>query len=112
MHSWLLIYLQLFCVIIAAYTTEITYGNTDTDSAIANICYHNPKTEDSGHRICHSLVGVAISSILVSMVLMIFDVFIPCVDSMVMTVIISAVYGEVKTYVNIIILIPKNNNCG
>ena len=68
---------------VAAYTTEITFASTDSAGAARQVCYQNPKAETSGHRICHSLMGVAISSIMLCMVLMIFDVFIPCVDPMV-----------------------------
>ena len=79
--------MQLFSIIIAAYTTEITFATSNPDSAVGTICYDNPAAEDSGHRICHSLVAAAISSILICMVLMIFDVFIPCVDKTVKIVI-------------------------
>ena len=82
------IYLQLFCIIIAAYITEISFGSSSSADAVYQVCYENPKAETSGHRICNSLMGVAISSILVCMVLMIFDVFIPCVDLKVMVIII------------------------
>ena len=75
--------MQMFCVAVAAYTTEITYRSTDSAYAVSEICYGNPKAEKSGHRICHSLMATAISSIMVCMMLMIFDVFIPCVDIMV-----------------------------
>ena len=85
----LLIYLQFFCVVIAAYTTEITFPSTDSARAADRVCFGTPKTEKSGNRICHSLMGVAISSILVCMVLMIFDVFIPCLDTKVMIIISS-----------------------
>ena len=71
----------MFCVVIAAYTTEIIVPRTDSATAADIICYNNPKAETSGPRICNSLMGVAISSIMVCMVLMIFDVFIPCVDT-------------------------------
>ena len=76
----------MFCVAVAAYTTEITYASTDSASAAYEICYDNPKAEYSASRICHSLMGAAISSIMVCMVLMIFDVFIPCVDTMVLII--------------------------
>ena len=75
--------MQLFCVVIAAFTAEITYGETDVDYATYGICYYNPKAIHSGHRICFSLLASAISSIMVCMVLMILDVFIPCVEKMV-----------------------------
>ena len=88
--------MQFFCVVIAAYTTEIaaytteiTFPSTDNAGAVYAICYANPKAEHSGHRICHSLMAAAISSIMVCMVLMIFDVFIPCLDKMVIMTIIS-----------------------
>ena len=83
-----LLNLQFFCVIIAAYTTEITFARTDSASAARSICYDNPKDQTSSPRICHSLMGVAVSSILVCMVLMILDVFIPCVNIKVMSIII------------------------
>ena len=87
-HVAMLLNLQFFCVVIAAYTTEITFPRTSSAYAASLVCYsRNWKAEKSGPRICHSLMGVAISSILVSMVLMIFDVFIPCVDIKVMIII-------------------------
>ena len=75
--------MQLFCIVIAAFTAEITYGQTDVHYATYGICYYNPKAIQSGHRICFSLLASAISSIMVCMVLMILDVFIPCVEKMV-----------------------------
>ena len=86
------------CVTVAAYTTEITYSNADRLSsayAAGVICYHNPNAKDSGHRICHGLMGAAISSIMVCMVLMIIDVFIPCVNTM---VVLSVYYIAMHTY--------------
>ena len=86
---YLLIYLQLFCIVIAAYTTEIsiyTFQSTNSAYAAHLICYDNPKAETSGFRVCLSLMGVAISSILVCLVLMILDVFIPCVNTKVMII--------------------------
>ena len=87
MH-YMLLNLQFFCVVIAAYTTEITFARTDSATAASSICYNNPKAQTSSPRICHSLMGVAISSILVCMVLIILDVFIPCVNIQVMITII------------------------
>ena len=78
-----LIHLQLLCIIITAFTTEITFGDTDVDGAAGSICYLNPKAEHSDSRICFSLVAAAISSIMVCMMLMIFDTLIPCVNTMV-----------------------------
>ena len=79
-----MLYLQLFCIIIAAYTTEFTLASgAGNNHGVYQICYENPTAEDSGHRICLSLMATAISSIMVCMVLMVLDVFIPCVDSMV-----------------------------
>ena len=80
-----LIYLQIFSVVIATYISEISFGNvyTKTNLGVYMICYANPNAVDSSYRICNSLVGAAISSIMVCMMLMIFDVFIPCVDKMV-----------------------------
>ena len=83
------IHLQLCCIVIAACTTEFTFGSTDIDLAAGSICYYNPKIEHSDARICHSLMAGAISSILVAMFLMNFDVFIPCMDK---TVIILSLY--------------------
>ena len=88
--------LQAFCVVISAYTTEIfimfqytssTYYSFDP---VAEICYNNPIAKESGHRICHSLMATAISSIMVCMMLMIIDLFIPCVNTMVMISIINS----------------------
>ena len=67
-------------MVIAAYTVEITFGITTSAADAGKICYDNCEAKTSGWRICFSLMGVAISSIMVCMVLMIFDVFIPCVD--------------------------------
>ena len=86
MHNKIPFYLQFFCVVIAAYTIEITFQSTDGAYAASLVCYRNPKADKSGFRICLSLMGVAISSILVCMVLMIFDVFIPCVNTKVMII--------------------------
>ena len=76
-------HVQLFCLVIAAFTTEITFGNTDVDHVAKKICSSNPRAKISGGRICLSLVATAITSIIICVVLMIFDVFIPCVDKMV-----------------------------
>ena len=92
------------CVAVAAYTTEITYSIPNADRlssayAAGVICYANPKAEDSGHRICHGLMGAAISSIMVCMMLMIFDVFIPCVDTM---VVLSVYYIRSYAYITML----------
>ena len=79
----LLIHLQMLCIVIAAFTSEITFGRTDVDQSSRSVCYGNPKTEISGTRICFSLVATAISSIMVCMMLIIIDVLVPCVDTMV-----------------------------
>ena len=73
----------MFCIVIAAFTSEITFGGTDVDQSSSSICYGNPKAEHSGTRICLSLVATAISSIMVCMMLIILDVLVPCVDTMV-----------------------------
>ena len=70
----------MVCVAVSAYTTEIRFPRTESALAANLICYGNPKALTSGPRICNSLMGTAISSIMVCMMLMIFDVFIPCVD--------------------------------
>ena len=82
-HSCILIILQLLCIVIVAFATEITFGSTDVDRTARTICFDNPKAKNSGVRICCSLIAAAFSSIMVCMVLMIFDVLIPCVDAMV-----------------------------
>ena len=82
--------LQAFCVVVAAYTIEIRFASTDSAGAAYLICYDNPKALASGHRICYSLMATAISSIMVCMMLMIIDLFIPCVNTMVMISIISS----------------------
>ena len=80
----------MFSIIIAAYTTEITIGRfvatePSVVTKVSTICYGNPAAEHSDHRICSSLIAAAISSIMVCMVLMIFDAFIPCVNNTVST---------------------------
>ena len=66
-------------MVIAAYAVETTFGITRSASAAKQICtYCESKT--SNIRTCFSLMGVAISSIMVCIVLMILDIFIPCVD--------------------------------
>lgn len=67
----------LCCIVIAAYTTELAFGQTHTDYAVSSICYDNPKAKNRGPRICISLMAGAISSILVAMFLMNFDILIP-----------------------------------
>ena len=81
---------QLCCIVIAACTTELTFGRTHGDKEASRVCYDNPKVKNSGGRICYSLMAGAISSILVAMFLMNFDVFIPCMSKMVITIIIGA----------------------
>ena len=81
------VHLQLCCIIIAACTTEFTYGRAHNDKEAGRICYDNPKVKNSSARICRSLMAEAISSILVAMFLMNFDVFIPCMNKMVMIII-------------------------
>ena len=85
-----LLYIQVFSIIIAAYTTEITIGGLvatepSVVAKVSAICYVNPAAEHSDHRICSSLIAAAISSIMVCMILMIFDAFIPCVNNTVST---------------------------
>ena len=92
----------MFCVTVAAYTTEITTPSTHSAGAVYLICYGNPKAETSGHRICHSLMATAISSIMVCMMLMIIDLFIPCVDTKVM--IISSIISTLYSYAYVTML--------
>jgi len=76
-------FLQAFSIVIVSYTVELTYvqpTNNDFDIVASNlICYENPHTMSSGHRICHNGVAAAVSSILVCIILLIIDAFIPCV---------------------------------
>jgi len=44
------------------------------------ICYANGGAEKSSHRVCSNGIAAAISSILVSMMLLMFDAFVPCLD--------------------------------
>ena len=85
LHTFMLFkfHVQLFCIVIAAFTADIRFGNTDVDHVAEKICYGNPRAKISGGRICLSLVATAITSIIICVVLMIFDVLIPCVDKMV-----------------------------
>ena len=83
MYLRYVLHLQVCSVIIIAYTTEITYGHTNSDKAAFLICYNNPRARNGDHRVCHSLMAAAVASILVSMMLMNFDVFIPCINKMV-----------------------------
>ena len=71
---------QAFSIVIASFTVELTYTNTDRDLCVSQvICYGNPHTLSSGHRICHNGIAAAVSSILACMILLLFDVFVPCV---------------------------------
>ena len=81
----------MLCIVIAAFTSEITFGGTEVDQSSNPICYDNPKAEHSGTRICLSLVATAISSIMVCMMLIIIDVLVPCVDTMVKIMIYIAI---------------------
>ena len=79
----------MFCLVIAAYTTEITFRRTDSVKAAYDVCNFYPNTATTNQHACLNLMSVAISSILVCMVLMILDVFIPCVNTKVMSIIIA-----------------------
>ena len=94
------IHLQLCCIVIAACTTEFIYGRTRVDIAATRICYEHPKVKHGDVRICHGLMAGAISSILVAMFLMNFDVFIPCMGKMVITIIIICVYTYIHNYMH------------
>ena len=95
---YMYIHLQLCCIVIAACTTEFIYGRTYVDNAATRICYEHPKVKHGDARICHGLMAGAISSILVAMFLMNFDVFIPCMGKMVITIIIICVYTYMHAY--------------
>jgi len=74
-------FLQAFSIIIAAYTTELNFTSADPIIPSRAICYLNGWADQSGHRVCSNGIATAISSIiLVSMTLLIFDAFIPCVN--------------------------------
>jgi len=72
--------LQAFSVIIAAYTTELSFTSAEPIIPSRLICYANGGAEKSDHRVCSNGIAAAISSILVSMMLLMFDAFIPCLD--------------------------------
>jgi len=79
---------QMFSIVIAAYISELTFTSTypttplRTPSA-SSVCYDNPAAAQSGHRICLNGVAASVSSILVCMMLLTFDAFIPCLNKMV-----------------------------
>ena len=75
--------LQIFSIVIAAFTTELIHGKTQVDEAASSVCYY----QRGDIHICIGLVAVAISSIMVCMMLMILDVLIPCVNKMVKIII-------------------------
>ena len=74
---------QAFSVVIVGYTSELAFTNAEPMIPSRYICYSNPGAYQSGHHICNNGVAAAVSSILVCMMLLNFDVFIPCLDKMV-----------------------------
>ncbi|XP_065914573.1 uncharacterized protein [Dysidea avara] len=71
-----------FSVVIVGYTSELAFTNAEPMIPSRYICYSNPGAYQSGHHICNNGVAAAVSSILVCMMLLNFDVFIPCLDKM------------------------------
>ena len=86
-NTWVMCYfiLQAFSIIIAAYTTEVGFTNSDPIFPSTAICYHNGRAQNSGYRICHNGVAAAVSSILICMMLLTFDTIIPCLNRSVST---------------------------
>jgi len=77
--------LQAFSIIIAAYTTELLFTDSDPLSPSVAICYLNDAAQKSDHRICHNGIAAAVSSILICMMLLTFDTIIPCLNRSVST---------------------------
>ena len=75
--------LQAFSVVIAGFISEAAFTSSDPIVPSAIICYNNGGAFKSGHRICHNGLAAAIASILVCMMLLIFDAFVPCLNRMV-----------------------------
>ena len=73
---------QGFSIVIAAYTAELVGTRADPIVPSTVICFGN-QYKESAHRVCKNGIAAAISSILVCMMLLMFDVFIPCLDKMV-----------------------------
>ncbi|XP_065896346.1 uncharacterized protein [Dysidea avara] len=70
-----------FSIVIAAYTAELVGTQADPIVRSTVICFGN-QYKESAHRVCKNGIAAAISSILVCMMLLMFDVFIPCLDKM------------------------------
>ena len=73
----------MFSIIVAAYISELRFTTANAIYPSTAICYDNPAAEHSDYRICHNGIAAAVSSILVCMVLLILDLFIPCLDKVV-----------------------------
>ena len=65
------------------FTSELLFSEESNLNPAAFMCYANSGAEKSDHRICHNGIAAAVSSILVCMMLLIFDTFIPCLNKMV-----------------------------
>ncbi|XP_065905153.1 uncharacterized protein [Dysidea avara] len=71
-----------FSVVIVGFTSELLFSEESNLNPAAFMCYANSGAEKSDHRICHNGIAAAVSSILVCMMLLIFDTFIPCLNKM------------------------------
>ena len=63
--------------------SEAAFTSSEPIVPSAIICYNNGGAFKSGHRICHNGLAAAITSILMCMMLLIFDTFIPCLNKLV-----------------------------
>ena len=70
-------------MVIVGFTSELLFSKESDLNFATVICYANSGAEKSDHRICHNGIAAAVSSILVCMMLLIFDTFIPCLNKMV-----------------------------
>ena len=60
---------------------EITFGHGNTDVPIA-ICWHvEDEDQYRGDRICNNAVGAAVCTVIISVMLMIIDMLVPCLSA-------------------------------
>ena len=79
----MLLYFQVFAIIIAAYRTELYFAREfgGRDQPVGVCTFHDDDDDVYGDRICNNGIASAIISILVAMALMLIDLQIPCTNS-------------------------------
>jgi len=67
---------------IAAYRVELFFAIAVENSDLpTEVCKHVDKDEYRGDRICNNAIGAAISTIIVTVVLLVIDMLVPCLNT-------------------------------